>query len=264
MLTIKVFLQYKKERKWIIMKIFAHRGFSGEYPENTMLAFIKAEETGCDGIELDVQLTKDGVMVLIHDESIDRTSDGTGLVRDYTYQELLLFDFSGKFTDKFGVQRIPTFQEYLEWVKEKDIITNIELKNNVYYYTGLEEMVLEAVKKHGLIDRVLISSFNHVSVLKCRRLAPEIRTAFLTETSFGNAGRYVSENGVDYYHPKRKWLTKEEIENCHKHGVEVNVWTVNTEEDLQNVQECGVDGIFTNYPELCLNQLNYSENSKYT
>ena len=113
------------------MKIFAHRGFSGEYPENTMLAFRKAYETGCDGIELDVQLTKDGVPVIMHDETIDRTTDGKGNLRDYTYEQLCRFDCSGKFAGKYGFQQIPTLREYLEWVKDTGLITNIELKNSV-------------------------------------------------------------------------------------------------------------------------------------
>jgi glycerophosphoryl diester phosphodiesterase len=229
------------------MKIYAHRGFSGEYPENTMLAYKKAAEKGCDGIELDVQLTKDRVMVLIHDELIDRTSNGTGFVRDYTYQELLQFDFSAKFTGVYGINQIPTLPEYLDWMKEEDIFTNIELKNSVCYYGGMEDLVLEEIQKRGLEEKILLSSFNNVSILKCKRLAPNILTAFLTETSIWNAGRYVSENHVDCYHPDLKRLTKEEVDNCKAHGVKVNVWRVNKEEDFVKTADFGVDGVFTNY-----------------
>ena len=110
------------------MKVFAHRGFSGKYPENTMLAFKKAEEVGCYGIELDVQLTKDDEIVIMHDETIDRTTSGTGNIRDYTYQELCLVDCYGKFEGKYDFQRIPTLREYLTWVKDTGLVTNIELK----------------------------------------------------------------------------------------------------------------------------------------
>lgn len=230
------------------MQIIAHRGFCGEYPENTMLAYEMAKEAGCDGIELDVQLTKDQVMVLIHDESIDRTSNGKGFVKDYTYEELLRFDFSAGFMGRYGVNKIPTMNEYLDWVQGINVFTNIELKNSVCYYADLEDMVIEAVRQRKLENRVLLSSFNNVSILKCKRLMPEVKTAFLTETPIWNAGRYVSENQVDCFHPDLTWLTREEVNNCKEYGVKVNVWTVNTKEDMQKMKVFGVDGIFTNYP----------------
>ena len=114
------------------MKVFGHRGFSGEYPENTMLAFQKAVEAGCEGIELDVQLTKDLVPVIMHDEKVDRTTDGNGYIYDLTYAELCKLDCSypDKFAGKFGRLQIPTLREYLEWMaEEEDLITNIELKS---------------------------------------------------------------------------------------------------------------------------------------
>ena len=104
------------------MKVFGHRGFSGEYPENTMLAFQKAVEAGCEGIELDVQLTKDLVPVIMHDEKVDRTTDGNGYIYDLTYAELCKLDCSypDKFAGKFGRLQIPTLREYLEWMAEED------------------------------------------------------------------------------------------------------------------------------------------------
>ena len=110
------------------MKVFAHRGSSGTYPENTMLAFEKAVEEGCDGIELDVQLTRDGHVVVIHDEELERTTGTKGFVRDYTLEELKKFD-AGKVKDgAFGFQGIPSFDEYCEFAAKKGIITNIEIK----------------------------------------------------------------------------------------------------------------------------------------
>ena len=113
------------------MKNFAHRGFSGKYPENTMLAFQKAYEAGADGIELDVQLTKDGQVVVIHDEKVDRTTNGTGLVRDYTLEELRKLDASYIYTGEMGFNPIPTFEEYCAWVAGTDLVTNIELKTGI-------------------------------------------------------------------------------------------------------------------------------------
>lgn len=232
-------------------KNIAHRGYSSLYPENTMLAFKKAYEAGCDGIELDVQLTKDDIIVIIHDESIDRTSNGNGFIKDYTYKELLEFDFSGKFAGQYGKQSIPTLIEYLEWIKDKEIFTNIELKNSIYYYTHLEEKVIEQVKSFHLQDKILFSSFNNVSILKCKKLIPEIKMGFLTERPIGNAGQYVAENHIESYHPDVTWLTEEEVLNCKQHNIAVNVWIVNTEEDIQRMFDWEVDGIFTNDPMIC-------------
>ena len=97
-----------------MIKVYAHRGYSGRFPENTMLAFQEAAKTGCDGIELDVQLTKDGQLVVIHDETIDRTTDGSGYVRDYTLEELRRFNAAAKWDGRFGFQPIPTFEEYCQ------------------------------------------------------------------------------------------------------------------------------------------------------
>lgn len=233
----------------------AHRGYSGRYPENTMLAFQKAWEAGCDGIELDVQLTKDDIIVIMHDERIDRTSDGEGFIRDYTYEELFSFDCSFKFKGQYGINKIPTLEEYLAWVKPTGLFTNIELKNSVYYYTKLEDKVIAMVKRFEMEEKVMFSSFSNVSVLKCKKLMPGIKMGFLTETPIGNAGFYTSEYGIEAYHPDLSWLTKEEVDDCKKHNVAVNVWTVNKEEDMKKMLDWGVDGVFTNEPEVLRNLL---------
>lgn len=244
---------FSKNSRRQTMKIFAHRGFSGEYPENTMLAFKEAEKTGCDGIELDVQLTKDLVPVIIHDEKIDRTSSGKGRVCDYTFDELRSFSFG--YSDKFGGQffeaEIPCLEEYLKWMAEEacQIITNIELKNSVYYYGGMERMVVEMVRKYGLLDRVILSSFNNASVLKCKEIEPSVKTGFLTEAPIGNPGVYTKEFGVDYYHPDLSTLTEEHVKNCSENGIGVNVWTVNEREDFLKMKKWGISRVFTNYPD---------------
>ena len=118
----------------------AHRGYSGKYPENTMLAFEEAAKTGADGIELDVQLTKDGQVVVIHDERIDRTTDGSGWVKDYTYEELKKFNAARVKGDQFGFQPIPSFEEYCAWAKNQSLFTNVELKTSIIYYPEVLRM----------------------------------------------------------------------------------------------------------------------------
>lgn len=231
------------------MKVFAHRGFSGKYPENTMLAFKKAAETGCYGIELDVQLTKDDVIVIMHDETIDRTTSGEGKIRDYTYEELCKVDCYGKYQGKYEFQRIPTLREYFEWVKDTELVTNIELKNSVYYYEQLEEKVIAMVREFQLEEKVIFSSFNLVSMNKCKHLIPEIKMGYLTEVHLEHMGFFAKENGIDYYHPDQTFLTKEMVDECHAYGIGVNVWTVNKEEKMKELKDWQVEGIITNFPD---------------
>ena len=127
-------------------KNFAHRGFSGKYPENTMLAFQKAIEVVADGIELDVQLTKDGEVVIIHDETIDRTTDGKGYVVDYTYKELSKFDASYIYRGKVGFNKIPTLKEYFELVKDLDFIIYTKYQKDLEKYSAGKEFSLNGRK----------------------------------------------------------------------------------------------------------------------
>lgn len=228
---------------------YAHRGFSGNYPENTMLAFEKALEAGCEGIELDVQLTKDNYLVIIHDERIDRTSNQSGLVKDMTYKELCNADFSYKYAGQFGFQKIPSLREYFELVKDKNIITNIELKTGVYEYPGIEKIVYDMICEYGLQKKVVISSFNHNSVMRMKALDKDLECGFLTETWILDAGSYVSSHEIEAYHPDFHMLTKKETNELKKHNVKINTWTVNKEEDILNMIQKEVDGIISNYPD---------------
>lgn len=232
-------------------KNIAHRGFSGKYPENTMLAFKKAYEVGCDGIEMDVHLTKDNVMVIIHDEDIARTTDGQGFVRDFTYEELRKFDASAGFRGQYGHNPIPTFEEYVAWAKDLPIFTNVEIKNSVYYYDGLEEALIQMIRDNHMEDKIIFSSFNNASIMKCKALAPEIQCGFLMDGCIGNAGAYVKKMGVECAHPDWHKLTDEEIAGCKAHGIKINTWTVNEEKEMIRLRDLGIDGIISNYPDVC-------------
>lgn len=230
-------------------KNFAHRGFSGKYPENTMLAFEKALEIGVDGIELDVQLSKDNEVVIIHDETIDRTTNGKGFVKNYTLEELSLYNASYIFTN-LGFNKIPTLREYFELVKNKNIITNIELKNSIINYNGLEEKVLELIKEFSIEKNVIISSFNHHSILEFKKLAPNIKCGLLIEGILINAGEYTKKNEVECFHPNFTALNNITIDELKKNNIEINTWTVNKKEDIEYLLLKDIDGIISNYPDL--------------
>lgn len=232
-------------------KNFAHRGFSGKYPENTMLAFQKAVEVGIDGIELDVHLSKDGELVVIHDETVDRTTNGTGTVAEMTLAELKALDASASFTGVYGVNRIPTLREYFELVKDTGIVTNIELKTGINPYPGIEEKTLEMIDEFGLRDKVIISSFNHYSVLRFKELAPEIPCGFLEESWIIGMADYAKKYDVECLHPIYAAVTDEYAKAAHEAGLSINTWTVNTKEDMELMIARGVNAVIGNYPDLC-------------
>ena len=232
-------------------KVFAHRGFSGRYPENTMLSFQKAAELGVDGIELDVHLTKDGELAVIHDESVNRACPGAaGKIKDLTLAELRQLDASYLYTGQFGVNRIPTLREYFDFVKDLPLVTNIELKTNIYAYEGIEQKTAALIRAYRLEDRVIISSFNHYSVLRMQALAPELKYGLLSESWLVEAGAYCRRLGVQCYHPLRGNLIPELVRDLKDHGLEINTFTVNEEEEVRRFYSLGIDGIIGNYPDM--------------
>lgn len=237
------------------MKVVAHRGFSGRYPENTMLAFEQAVKAQADEIELDVQLTKDGEVIIMHDEAVDRTTDGNGLICSYTLKELKHLNAATLFP-QFGRVEVPTFDEYCAWVKKQPITTNIELKTGVIYYEEIEKKTIKILEKYDLLDRVMFSSFNHMSLVETKKLAPSVPVGALVEhAGLQNAGYYCNKFGFEFYHPGYKGLTDEVIQNLKKYNVGVNVWTVNDMGTLEKLTDWDVSGIISNYPKTCRNYL---------
>jgi glycerophosphoryl diester phosphodiesterase len=232
------------------MNIFAHRGYSGKYPENTMTAFKKAAETHCYGIELDVQLTKDGTVAVIHDERVDRTTDGTGWVEEFPFVDIQKLNANKIHPETAPRESIPSFDEYCAWVKQTNLVTNVELKTGCVYYSGLEEKTLAVIKKYGLEEHMFFSSFNPLSLILLRKAAPEIPCGLLVEHPVVHAGIMCRQFGFEYYHPGVDGLTESSVEECHAEGRDVHVWTINSIEGKNTLASWGVDGIFTNYPEL--------------
>ena len=226
----------------------AHRGFSGKYPENTLLAFQKGIEAGADGFEFDTHLTKDGEIVIIHDERLDRTTNAQGFVKDYTLEELRKVDASKPFPE-CGFCGIPTLREYFELTKGMDLMTNIELKNSIIWYDGMEEKVIAMIREYGVEEQIVLSSFNHYSIMKCKKLAPELKCGFLDSSWLVNPGEYTKSRGVECYHPSFRSLDEATVAEVHSHGIEINTWTVNETEDIQRMFDLGVHSVITNFPD---------------
>lgn len=214
-----------------------------------MLAFKKAVEAGCDGIELDVQLTRDDKLVIIHDEEIDRTSNGKGFVKDMTYEEICAFDFSYTHMGQVERQQLPLLDEYFSYIREFDVVTNIELKNGRFDHPQLEKKVYDLILKYDLKDKVIISSFNHVSVLRMKQIDASIPCGLLEESRLLNPAAYVQDSGVEFYHPYYAVVDSDVMREFTAKGIELNVWTVNTEEDIRQMAELGVHAVIGNYPD---------------
>lgn len=244
-------------------KVWAHRGASGHAPENTLPAFELALQMGADGIELDVQLTKDGVPVVIHDERVDRVSDGSGWVKDYSFEELRALNVNqNPLFLAYGKVQIPTLEEVYDLVQNSDVTINLELKNNQVFYDFLEEQVLRLAEEKGLAERVIYSSFNHESIRRIQKLKPGSRTAFLYNDGILDIAGYAVRYGVYAVHPscirvgfgesgkktdERK--AAEFIRKCHEKNLRVHVWSVNEPADIARMNACGADAIITDYIE---------------
>lgn len=234
-------------------KVWAHRGASAYAPENTLPAFELAAALGSDGVELDVQLTKDGVPVVIHDEAIDRVSDGQGFVRDHTLDELKQFNFNMNFP-LYGKIAVPTLEEVYKMLKDTDLTVNLELKNHVIFYEGLEEKVLELASQYKLEERILYSSFNHFSMMRIKQLKESARIAFLYRDGLLDIADYACRNKACALHPERQNIKYPGfLEECRKKGIKVHVWNVNEAADIKSIVTAGADAVITNWPDRAIN-----------
>ena len=232
--------------------IFAHRGFSGYYPENTMLAFQKtAEESLADGIELDIQMTKDGELVIMHDETLDRTTNGSGYLKDYTLEKLKTLSVGVNVKGFFPRQTIPTLREYCTWLKTTKLITNIELKTSVFEYKGIEEKLIAMVHEFGLEEQIWYSSFNHYTIAKVKELMPEAKCGLLMDTWLMNVGSYAASQNAATVNACSWFCCKEGVaEDLHAHGIKLQAWTPNDADLMKKLVDCGTDVLITNFPDI--------------
>jgi glycerophosphoryl diester phosphodiesterase len=234
-----------------MVEIIGHRGAAGTYPENTMVSFMACEKLGADGIELDVQLTKDGEIVVIHDETINRTTNGKGYVKDYTLNELKKFDASYNFNgQKFDDCTIPTLIEVFEWAKGNNFSINVELKNDKIEYHGLEERVINLIRKYEMEKRVVLSSFNHKSMLKFYLMAPDIETAVLYNKRNKEPWKIAEDYKARAIHPNYRIITDELIEKTLSHNISVRPYTVNDPTIMKTLIDDKCTAIITDFPEL--------------
>lgn len=232
--------------------VWAHRGASHYAPENTLPSFEKAVEMKADGVELDVQLTRDGEVVVVHDESLERVSNGTGYVKDHTFAELRALNFN-RVHPEYEKAQIPTLEEVYELLKPSGLTVNVEFKTGIFWYKGIEEKVLDLTARMGMEDRVIYSSFNHFTLRHLRRGKPDAVTGLLYSDDWIGVAPYARDvAGVDALHPALYHLQDADyVKTAHEYGLETHVWTVNDEDYMRMCCQMGVEAIITNKPDVC-------------
>lgn len=237
-------------------KVIAHRGSNKVAPQNTLPAFRRAIEEGTNGFETDVHLSRDGKLVICHNYTIDKTSDGTGYITSFTSDELKKYDFGAYFGEEFVGTRIPTLEEFLELTAPTDTdIINLELKSPKNRSREMVMKTMDVIKKYGVLDRIIISSFDGSILKTVKKIEPACKTAFLYPSTNPNAHRFevfpfatVKNIGAEIIHPASVFVNKVLVTTAHKLGLQVNVWTVNDEATVRRLLACGVDGIITDCP----------------
>ncbi len=236
-----------------MVKAIAHRGFSARYPENSMLAFEKAIEIGANGAEFDVQLSRDGVPVVFHDESLLRIAGDERLIKDLTVQELRQIDISYRFKGECAAQYIPTLEEYFSLVQNLDFLSVLEFKTAIFEYDGIEQKVINLIRKYGLSKRIVLSSFNHYTLLRCKSIAPDLPCGILYECRIAEPQDYCARLGMQFLHPDYRFLSDSELDKYERANIKTSPWTVDHDEDIRYLlSQKNIFAIMSNKPDRVL------------
>lgn len=240
--------------------ILAHRGDLTYAPENTLPSFQQAIQKGADGVELDAKLTADGHVIVIHDSTVDRTTDGKGRVASLSLEAIRKLDAGRWFNEKFAGTKVPLLEEVFE-VVGKDKMINIELKNYVNPRGGLVIKVCELIKRHNNHSQILFSSFFPSSLKIAAQTLPEVPRGLLALP--GLLGIWARSFGFMFgeyqaLHPHISNVNRQQVQRVHRLKRRVHAWTVNTPEQIKQLKEWGVDGIITDDPQTALRALGRS------
>ncbi|MCC6615648.1 MAG: glycerophosphodiester phosphodiesterase [Anaerolineae bacterium] len=233
--------------------IFGHRGASAYAPMNTLPAFQLAAAQGADGIELDVWLSKDGAPVILHNDTVDETTDGSGSVWDMTLAELRRLD-AGRWKDeRYAGTRIPTLDEVFEVVGD-NLLVNVEIKSAEGMIPDVEVAVADCIVRHDMQERVLVSSFDPHVLARFAQVNPDIPVAFLEYEGTPPQAYVVADLMLNQRarHPHSAMIDAGYMERAHGKDWRVNAWTVDDVDEAQRLVKLGVDGLITNAPDVLL------------
>jgi glycerophosphoryl diester phosphodiesterase len=226
--------------------ILGHRGSKSDAPMNTLPAFALALEQGADGFELDVQLSADGVPVVIHDDTVDATTNGTGVVTDMTLESLQMLDAGSWFAPQFAETRIPTLAQVFEQFGQRAWI-NVELKTMASDPKPLASAVANCIVEYNMQERVLISSFHPLALQSFRRILPEIAIGYLLDPDYDTRS-LMQDISYEAFHPRYTMVDEAMMQNEKQANRLVNVWTINDPQEAQRLFELGVHTFITDYP----------------
>lgn len=239
--------------------VISHRGANRVAPQNTLDAFKRSIQYKADGFETDVHMTSDGIPVICHNYSVDKTSDGKGDIASRTLEQLKKLDFGSYFHHSFKGTRIPTLEEFLTLSEKANLkVLNIEIKSPRNKDYTIADKIIEAVKAHNLFDKLLISSFDPDLLVYIKDIEEKCKTGFLYSPDkpitykqvLGRAVDFAKSIDADALHPHQIFVTKELVESAHENGIMVNPWTVNKEKDMKKLLGFGVDGLITDVPNI--------------
>ncbi|MBD0381776.1 glycerophosphodiester phosphodiesterase [Paenibacillus sedimenti] len=227
--------------------IIGHRGAAGEAPENTLASFALALEQGAQGLELDVHITKDGQIVVCHDHTLDRTTNGSGLICEQAWEDIQRLDAGAWFADAFRGERVPLLSEVFELVPA-GILINVEVKHA--YEGRMEQALLAFLRESGRINDVVISSFDHKCICRIKQAEPSAKVGLLYAANLVDHAAYAKQIGVDVFslHPHYHSIDKGDVDGAAAAGLAVYPYTVNHAEDFQHMIAIGVSGIITDFP----------------
>ncbi len=237
--------------------VVAHRGFSGKAPENTLAAFTMALEAGVSMIEFDVQISKDNHVVVIHDSTVDRTTNGEGKVSDLTLEKLKELDAGSWFDEKYTDERIPTLEEALELIAPH-VWVNIELKSTRVIRnadTQIAEATVDIVRKKDLLDRVLFSSFNHKLMKYLKELEPAAHTGviFHPVMHFGRIpSALTTPAGAEVFVCSKREVTKRRVADAEKHNIIIGVYGVENQKDIERMLSLGIHVLVSDFPDVLI------------
>lgn len=226
-----------------LVQVIAHRGASAHAPENTFAAFDRALELGVSAFETDVQCTRDGVLVLMHDHTVDRTTDGRGAVRDFTWAEVAALDAGAWFGDRFQGQRVPRLNDFLDRYGDR-VHYALEIKA-----FGVEEEVLQAVRERGLLPRVTFTSFSYETCCRLREVERAARVGFLYRRTSRPLAASLRVAGLVQACPNAALLTSADVTTIRTEGLEVRAWGVADDELMRKIVALGVDGATVDFPD---------------
>lgn len=229
--------------------IVGHRGAAGHAPENTIASFELAVELGADAVELDVQLSADGHVVALHDQTLDRTTDGRGWVGDFSLSELRRLDAGAWFGAAFCGQRIPTLNEVAVWAKGRTRLV-VEIKSFPRPYPGIEARVLDVLSAQGMLDQSMLICFDHHVIRRLRDLSGDVSLGILYACRPLDPIGLARSAGADLLLPFWTFLTRQDVEAAHAAGLLVSTWSTSEPEAIQLVAAAGVDGIATDHPDV--------------